>query len=67
MKPDYEDCINHFQTLDKFNTLLQGKVSSLETTGDLYDCYPEDTKIVIYDKEDISAWINKLNSLNINY
>lgn len=67
LKPDYEDCTNYSLTLDKFNQVLIGKVSELETSSDTYDCYPEDMKVIIYDKEDVQSWINKLQSLNINY
>ena len=67
LKPDYEDCHSHFDTLDEFNKNLTGEVSTLETSGDLYTCYDENMKVVVYDKKDIQNWIDKLQSLDLNY
>lgn len=67
LEPEYKECIDWFSTLCKFQSTLEGKVSSLETSGDIYNREDEDTKIVIYDKEDILQWITKLTKLNIDY
>lgn len=67
LKPEYEDCLDYQACLTEFNTLKEGKVSSLETSGDVANREEPDAKIIIYDKEDIAEWINKLKSLNIKY
>ena len=65
--PDIKGCINYYETLDKFNKELTGTVSELSTSRDVYSSEDEDTLIIVYDKKDITKWINKLQSLNINY
>lgn len=67
LKPDYNDAFNYWDALDKFNISLEGEVSKLETGGDVYNRESEDTKVVIYDQDDINNWKDKLNSLVIKY
>ena len=64
-KPDYTDCHTHFDTLDKFEELKSGTVSTLETCGDLADRQDDDYKVVLFEKKDINLWIEKLQSLDI--
>ena len=65
--PDFEGCVDFYDTLEKFNIEKKGAVSELETTGDVYSREDEETLIIVYDKKDIDKWIDKLKSLNINY
>ena len=64
-KPDYTDCHNHFDTLDKFDELKSGTVSTLETCGDNANREDDDYKVVLFEKKDISKRKKKLQSLDI--
>lgn len=64
--PDYP-VGTYFEVLDRFNSTLEGTVSQLETSSDVYSREDEDTLVIIYDEKDINMWIDKLKSLNINY
>lgn len=65
--PEYEDAVDYFDNLQKFDNDLVGKVKSLDTFGDIYSREEEDTLVIIYDESDINTWINKLQSLDLNY
>lgn len=56
-------CDTFFEDMDKFKEVKLGKVSDCETTRDVFNCYNDDTLIVVYETEDLISWMEKISEV----
>tara|TARA_R110000851_G_scaffold328403_1_gene498878 strand:+ start:1197 stop:1550 length:354 start_codon:yes stop_codon:yes gene_type:complete len=63
LKPEYEDCLDFYSTMEKFADTKVGVVSDLETSGDVFSREDDDCKVVLYSKQDLMLWQDKLSEL----